>query len=237
MLRNGLFLVVDVAVREHDHPLTTRYKKALVLGTLREDVLYVPVVKAVTEYPSYSHFYKPGLPGGYYPLVWPGPRMCADRLYDKAVADASAGRLASAFVRVGRIVHLLTDMCIPSHAHRAMHLTDPFEWYVEGNKRELAALALPAIPAKARPSDLVESLARYTQRFEPDRTNHPFGRLMRRLGLRENVGARRAGEQARELVPMAVAHSVALLRMFIQRIEGRAPARGRDTHRAASPAR
>jgi hypothetical protein len=217
MLRNGLFLVVEMAVRERADPLTARYKKALILGTLREDVLYVPIVKAVTEYPSYSHFYKPGIPGGYYPLVWPGPRMCADRLYVKAIADVEAGRVASAFVRLGRIIHLLTDMCIPSHAHRAMHLTDPFEWYVEGNKKKLAALPVPSIPDQPRPSDLVESLARFTQRFEPDRTNHPFGRLMRKLGLRRNVDARLAGEQATELVPMAVGHSVALLRMFSER--------------------
>ncbi len=218
MLRNGLFLVAERAARAVDHPLVSRYEKALILGSLREDVLYVPGLGAVTEYPSYSHFYEPGLPGGYYPLLWPGPRSCADRLLAKAEGDASAGRLAAAFVRVGRILHLVTDMCIPSHAHRAMHLTDPFEWFVEGNKARLAALPVPHVPDAERASDLIKSLARITHRFEPDRTNHPLGKLLRKAGLRRNIDARTAGAQARELLPQAVGHSAAMLRLFLRRI-------------------
>jgi hypothetical protein len=234
MLANGLYLVADMAVRAVDDPLATRYRKALLLGTLREDVLYVPLLKVVSEYPSYSHFYQPGLPGGYYPFLWPGPRFCADRLFKKALADARAGRFAAAFVRVGRILHLITDMSIPSHAHRAAHLSDPFEWYVEGNVGKLAALPLPPIPRATRASELIEGLATFTQRFAPDRTNHPLGRLLRRLGVLEHVDARLAAAQARELVPMAAAYGAALIELFLREARAIPEERG-GRERPAAP--
>src|SRR5438309_1466810 len=106
-----------MAVRAADDPMVTRWRKALLLGTLREDVLHLPLV-GPTEYPSFSHFYKPGLPGGAIPFLWPGPRSCAERLYARAERAWRAGQTAKAFVALGRILHLLADMCIPSHVHR-----------------------------------------------------------------------------------------------------------------------
>ncbi len=218
MRLNGLKVVVDMAVRELDHPLVARYQKAILLGSLREDVWYIPGAKVVFEHLSFSHFYKPGLPGGIVPVVWPGPRMKGEKFFAKAVREHDAGRTASGFVQLGRVVHLLTDMCCPVHAHRTVHATDPFEWYVEGNRKKLDALPVPAVADAERPSDLIEGLAAFTQRFATDETNHLPGRLLKRLGLLESVSAAEAGEQARALIPMAAGYTVALLRLYLRRI-------------------
>ena len=221
MLRNGLCLVVDLAVREVADPLSSRYRRALLLGSLREDVLFLPLVGRVTEYPSFSHFYAPGLPGGFLPFVWPGPRRAADRLYARALREARAGRRAAAFVLLGRVLHLIADMSIPSHTHRVAHDHDPFEWYIEGNAGELRRLPLPLVDPPRRAADLIESLARASARFAPDATHHPLGRLLRRLGLRQPITARVAAEQARALVPLAAGHAAAMLRLFLR--DARAP--------------
>ena len=95
MLANGLYLIADRAVAAFGAPLAARYRKALILGALREDVLYLPLLRRVTEYPSFSHFYRPGLPGGFLPLLWPGPRSSADRLYRRALAAHAEGYMPS----------------------------------------------------------------------------------------------------------------------------------------------
>src|SRR5947209_17999560 len=93
-----------------------RWRKALILGSLREDVLYLPGICAVTEYPSFSHFCRPGVPGGYVPFVWPGPHHVVRRLHRRACEASARDDIASAFVQLGRLVHVLTDMSIPAHA-------------------------------------------------------------------------------------------------------------------------
>lgn len=216
MLANGLYLIADRAVAAFGAPLAARYRKALILGALREDVLYLPLLRRVTEYPSFSHFYRPGLPGGFLPLLWPGPRSSADRLYRRALAAHAEGKSAAAFVLLGRIVHLLADMSIPSHTARAAHDRDPFEWWVEGNLARLAALPVPEIAPPARASELVEQLARTSMRFTPDHTNHPWGKLLKKRGLRKGVSAQLAGEQAEVLVPLSAGHGAALLAMFFR---------------------
>lgn len=213
MLKNGLFLVADEAARRAGTALAARWRAALVLGSLREDVVRVPFL-VFTEYPSFRHFGGRGLPGGYLPFLWPGPRSSCDALYRGALADARAGRLAAAHVTLGRVLHVLTDVCIPSHVHRAAHDDDPFEWHVEGNAARLRALPVPAIAPARAPSDLVRSLAREAAKHRPDRTNTPVGRLLRRAGLLRRVDAREARVQADALLPLAIAHATALLVMF-----------------------
>ena len=213
MLRNGLCLIVDMAVEAADDERVRRYRKALLLGTLREDVLYVPLF-GVTEYPSFSHFYRPGLPGGFIPFLWPGPRSSADRKWRQAARAMREGRTAEAFVHLGRLLHVLTDMCIPSHANRVAHDSDPFEWFVEGNMRALAALPVPTIAPLARASAHLEAMARVAQPHAPDATNTPIGRVLERLGLRRKVSSREAAAQAEVLVPLAAGHAAALLRRF-----------------------
>jgi hypothetical protein len=213
---NGLFIVLDLAIRSLDEPLVNRYRDALVLGSLREDVWYFPVIDLVFEHWSFSHFYAPPLPGGYLPLIWPGPRSKGELFYRRALREHRRGRVAAGFVQLGRVAHLMTDMCCPVHVHRTVHQTDPFEWYVEGNKKTLLALPVPAVPDAAKPSDLLRDLADHTRHFRDDRTNHHLGRVLRRLGLRRSVSAREAGAQARELIPLAAGYTASLLRLYLR---------------------
>lgn len=222
MRLNGLYVVCDLAVRTLDDPLVHRYRKALVFGALREDVTYFPVVGWIWEHLSLSHFYRPGLPGGIIPLLWPGPRLKADLFFDEAVALFRSGRRAAGFVRLGRVAHLLTDMSCPVHAHRTIHEEDPFEWHVEGNVGRLRGLPVPAVPAAARPSDLIEGLARFTQRFATDATNTPWGRRLERWGLLKPVSAKLAAAQASELIPAAAGYTAALLELFLREVGAKA---------------
>jgi hypothetical protein len=213
VLRNGLFLVADMAA-EHARVREARtYRVALVLGSLREDVVALPLV-GFSEYPSFRHFGGRGLPGGYFPLLWPGPRSYADACYRRALDHAERGALAAAFVGLGRILHIVTDACIPSHAHRVAHGYDPFEWHIEGNLPRLRALPVPEVKLTRRPSTLVADVAQAAARHRPDRTNTPIGRLLERAGLLRKVDAREARAQAEALLPLAVGHASALLRMF-----------------------
>jgi hypothetical protein len=108
MRLNGLYIVAELAIRELNEPLIDCYRDALVLGSLREDVWYVPGARIVFEHLSFSHFYKPGKPGGIVPYLWPGPRFKANKFYDRAVSAFRQGERASAFVSLGRVAHLLT---------------------------------------------------------------------------------------------------------------------------------
>ncbi|HMY18077.1 MAG TPA: hypothetical protein PKA58_17255, partial [Polyangium sp.] len=93
--------------------------------------------------------------------------------------------------------------------------TDPFEWYVEGNKKKLLAADVPDLPESSTVSDLVVGLATYTSRFRDDKTNNWPGYFMRKFGVWEPMKAKEAGEQARELIPLAAAYTASLLRMYL----------------------
>lgn len=219
MRLNGLYVVADLAVRRLGHPLVTKYKDSLVLGSLREDVWWIPGARFVLEHLSFSHFYAPPLPGGFVPLLWPGPRMKGEKFFRRAVREHRAGRVASGFVQLGRVAHLITDMCCPVHVHRAVHDTDPYEWWVEGNKKKLLALEVPDAPDVARAADAIEGMARFCKPYRPDRTNHHTGRLLRKWGVLRGVTSREAGEQAVTLIPMAAAWTVSLLRLYLREVE------------------
>ena len=89
MRPNGLCLVVELAVRRVESPLVDRWRKALLLGALREDVAYVPVLGTVFEHLSPSHFGGAGARGGFFPFLWPGPRGAVARNYRRAVRPCS----------------------------------------------------------------------------------------------------------------------------------------------------
>ena len=221
MLWNGQRVVLDMAIRALGHPLVTRYRPALVLGALREDVWYVPLFGAVLDRPSLTHFYRPGLPGGLVPLLTPGPRWRADRLFARAVERYREGQPAAAFVQLGRAAHLLTDMACPVHAQRTVHMiSDSFEWYVEANARALEILPVPAVATRRRASELVEDLAGQTQRFPADTTNSPWGRLLWKAGMRRRIPVPVLSDQACQLIPLAAGYAAALLRLFLLRAAG-----------------
>lgn len=216
MRYNGLFIVLDLAIRKLDDPIIHRYRDPLILGSLREDVWYIPGFNSIFEHWSFSHFYKPPLPGGFLPIIWPGPRYKGEKFYRRAVDLHRNGKVVAGFVQLGRVAHLITDMCCPVHVHRTTHLTDPFEWYVEGNKKKLLAADVPDLPEGKTVTDLVVGLATYTSRFRDDKTNNWPGYFMRKIGAWEPMKSKEAGEQARELIPLAAAYTASLLRMYTQ---------------------
>jgi len=199
ILPNGHLAVIDMAVRVVNHPLAVRYRKSIILGALREDVWYFPVIGSTWEHLSISHFYKPPLPGGFIPFVTIGARHEVNRFFRRALREYRAGRVASAFVQFGRGNHILADMLCPVHSQRVFHQHDPFEWHVETHIEELKRLPVPAVEDGDRPSDFVEGLARFAGQFPVD--------------------ARLAAEQARQLVPMGAAYTAAHLRMFLRAVE------------------
>lgn len=215
---NGLALLVDRAVEILGEPELERYRRAIVLGSLREDVSYIPVVGRVVEHLSPGHFYKPPLPGGFIPFFWPGPRIQGSYYFAKAVRAHRAGRAAAGFVQLGRVAHLLSDMACPVHVHRRFHDTDLFEWYVEAHRSELAALPVPDIPRASAPARLIRDLARYTACFPADATQHWLGRALERRGLLERVPKEQVAEHARAIIPVAAAHMAGLFRLYLERV-------------------
>lgn len=216
MRYGGLFVVIELALGKLAEPEVSRYRDPLLLGSLREDVWHIPVVDSIFEHWSFSHFYKPPLPGGFLPLVWPGPRLKGNKFYRRALSEHHAGRTAAGFVQLGRVAHLLTDMCCPVHVHRLTHDTDPYEWYVEGNIKRLLQLPVPDISEQAKPSDLVRELAAYTRRFRADATNHHLGRVLKRAKILRGVTNKEAAQQAHELIPLAAGYTAALFRMYLR---------------------
>jgi hypothetical protein len=213
---NGLRIVVDMAVAHLGDPEVTRRRDALLLGSLREDVAKAPFV-GIYEHLSASHFFKPPLPGGFVPFLWPGPRLKADRFFSRAVAAHRAGRIAEGFVWIGRALHLLTDMACPVHVHRIFHETDPYEWVVEFDAPELSRLPVPEPPFASKASDLIERLASRTARHRADATNHVWGRFFERRGWRRGLTTAEARAQAREIIPDAASHAASLLRLYLQK--------------------
>jgi hypothetical protein len=223
VLRNGLYYVANEAAGTATEPLARKYRASVILGSLREDVIALPAL-GFTEYPSFSHFGGHGLPGGFVPLLWPGPRLSVSRLYRRALQRARRGQLAAAFVALGRAAHVLTDVSIPSHVHRAAHERDPFEWWIEANLKELSRLERQPPPAARAAAELVQSLAKRSACFAPDRTNTPWGRALKRRGRLRGVPATEARRQALELVPHAVSHVRALLEQACREVAERGPA-------------
>ena len=215
---NGLAMLVDSALRRVDDPHLNEYRSAIILGSLREDVSYVPVLGRVFEHWSLSHFYGPPWPGGFIPFVTPGPRLCGTYYFHRAVRAYRAGQKAGGFALLGRVAHLLSDMACPVHVHRHVHDTDGFEWYVEAHARALCQLPEAPIPTADSPAQLIAALARYTRQFPGDPTQHPLGRALRRRGLMRGLDKHQIADTARAIIPVAIAHMAALMDLYARRI-------------------
>jgi hypothetical protein len=216
MRYNGLQLVIRLAVRKLDHPLLNRYQDALVLGAIREDVRWQPRTRRIWEHWSLSHFSGRYVGGGFIPLLTVSAPRKAQRYVDQAVASWNAGDEARALVLLGMASHLVIDMACPVHASRVAHLTDGYEWYVEANCGQLATLAFE-VPFGLRSAyQATDALARYTRQFQPDRTNHHWGRLLKRLGLRRSLTRHDFAAQASQIIPTAAAHLAAVYLLFLE---------------------
>jgi len=216
MRYNGLQLAIGMAVKTLDDAHLNRYRDALVLGAIRADIDYQPRTGAIREHWSLTHFSGAWLGGGFIPfLTRSAPRM-AQVHFDQALAAWRAGDAARAFVLLGMASHLVIDMACPVHASRVAHLTDGYEWYVEAHGAELAALPV-AVPARfASAHAATAALARITRQCAPDRTNHHWGRLLKRLGLRRSLTRTEFAAQAAHLIPAAAGHLAAIYTLFLE---------------------
>jgi len=210
---NGFMMVIDMALEQADEPVLRRHRDAIVMGAFREDVCFFPLGDLVFQSPSLTHFSRRALPGGFVPLVWPDAARRARKFFDRALSEATP---AAAFVQFGRAVHPLIDMACPVHAQGVAHSTDPYEWCVEAMGEELKVLAVPRVAARSV-EEAVADMTRLAQQFAADKTNSPWGRVMRRMGLRHPVRAAQAREQARLLIPHAAGATAVLMKLFVER--------------------
>lgn len=216
MRYNGLQLVIRLALEKLGAPELNRYQDALILGAIREDIVYLPQKRKIWEHWSLSHFSGRYLGGGFIPFVTPGAAQKAQMYFDRALADWHARKTASAFIQLGRASHLLIDMACPVHASRVAHMTDGYEWYVEANCARLRELPFEVPSHYKTPRAAVAGLARFTQEFRPDRSNHHWGRLLKSLGLRKSVSRAEFSEQAACIIPVAAGHLAAVYLQFLE---------------------
>lgn len=213
MLPNGLIACLDLALGPAGAGASTRAEReryaAMVMGLFREDIVVVPLLGVSMPSPSLGH-------------IWPWSRRRCTALFDEAVAAGRRGEGLRGAFHLGRAAHVLTDMACPNHAQAVCHyLSDPFERYVEAHVAELTGLAVPDSPAALTPRELVDSLAAAARDEKPDGTKSPWGRVMRRLGLRRPPSGREVADQARRLVPLAAAHLRTLLARYEECVKRR----------------
>ncbi|MES2299586.1 MAG: zinc dependent phospholipase C family protein [Pseudomonadota bacterium] len=218
MRYNGLQLIIDMAVRKLNLPELNRYRDALVLGAIREDVRYLPRKRMIWEHWSLSHFSGTVLGGGFIPFLTRGAPQQAQRYFDGALNAARAGQQARAFVLLGMASHLLIDMACPVHARRVAHWTDGYEWYIEANCASLAALPFALADRSRSARHTVAALAKFTQQFDADGTHHHLGLLLKWLGMRRTLPRTLLHEQASKIVPVAAGHLAALYLHFLDTV-------------------
>ncbi len=130
------------------------------------------------------------------------------------------GRPRDAFFTLGRVVHILSEMASPIHAHAVLHWDgDGFEALLEREHARLRRLPLPPWPREPRTAGgLVHELALACRRFPCDRTRNLPGYLAWRLGLRQRPSPATVEAQAAALVPLGGSYIAALCALFLEEV-------------------
>ena len=218
MLANGHKLLLDMGVDAIAHPLVARHYDELLLGNLREDVYELPFVGRFVLGKGLTHYERPARGGGVLPFVPAAPAR-AERLFEGALQAWAEGHPRDAFFTLGRVVHILSEMVSPIHAHAVLHWGgDGFEALLERDHARLRRLPLPAWPrVTSSAGGLVHELAVACRRFPCDRTRNLPGYLAWRLGLRARPSSGTIESQAAVLVPLGAAFVAALHALFLER--------------------
>ncbi|PIT88058.1 MAG: hypothetical protein COU29_03530 [Candidatus Magasanikbacteria bacterium CG10_big_fil_rev_8_21_14_0_10_36_32] len=56
-----------------------------------------------------------------------------DRSWPRGLADFSQNNRQMAFIELGHVIHLISDMAVPAHTRNSEHVGDPFEAFVKNN--------------------------------------------------------------------------------------------------------
>lgn len=181
----------------------------LLRGNDDEDVHLVPLIGLRLQAVGFTHTHRPGSRRG--ELLAPSARVCCERYAARAACATSPHEAA---YLLGRACHLLIDIAVPARSRGVWHFYgDPLESWVEEHVDALDALPPAKLPESRDPGELCEALATLSSAFAVDTTRSTWGAWRMRLsGRGTRVSDAEAGEQARVLVPAAVAHVAALLK-------------------------
>jgi hypothetical protein len=205
--------VITAAVERARAPWLERHLPDLLAGHEEEDDFHVFGLRL--RAPGLTHSYRPGSRFG---ELWaPSARTCLLRCVERARSAVTAEAAAR---WLGRACHLLGDLAVPARTRGVWHLLgDPLETFWENHARELAGfMSEVPTPEHACPEDHVEALARASAAHPADTTRTPWGAFVfrrwgRGLALEPDV----VENQARALLPLAVAHTSGLLTAEAQR--------------------
>ena len=214
------YLIETALAAIHHDGLRSR-RAAILAGSVDEDRVRVPFTGWKVQSPGLSHTYRPGRRRG--ELGAPSALTRIERLLGDATAAWRTGPDHAAHT-IGRACHLLGDAAVPARTRGVWHpLGDPYERWVDDHLGALAAEP-PAPPVTAATiAAIVDGLARLAARHPADSTRSPWGALAHRLGLPSViVDDEAAARQARALVPAALAHHVAFLRLIASRLRATA---------------
>ncbi|MBI4347526.1 MAG: hypothetical protein HY553_11770 [Elusimicrobia bacterium] len=183
----------------------------LLRGSEDEDVYLIPLLGLRLRAVGFTHTQRPGSAHG----EWGAPSalVMGRRRLAQAREAWRADRGRAAYL-VGRVAHLLVDAGVPARTRGVWHmLGDPLEQWIEGRADAIREQALVEPPAAATLDALFESLSGLASRFPADTTRTPWGLLRFAAGRGLKLSEREVAEQARVLVPAAVAHVAGLLRL------------------------
>lgn len=206
-------LVIRRALEHTRAPRLTGRLDALLLGNDDEDKYTWPITGWRTPAIGFTHTFRPGKRYGEF--YWPSAKTRCVALFGDAFAmEEHDPRRAAGLL--GRACHLLTDAAVPARTQGYWHyLGDPLESWIEAHAGEMDTILIDAIPGERSPGELMESLAGRSSRRDVDTTTSLPGLLHYMImGRGRRLSADAVAAQARELVPLAIAHVAALLLGF-----------------------
>jgi len=182
-------------------------RREILQGNDDEDVHIVPWLKWRLRAAGLTHTHVPN--GQFGELGFPSAKSRCLFFLEKARQERDRTRAAW---WVGRACHLLGDVAVPARANRVWHLEgDPLETWIESHVDSFRNTAIPDIQSKT-PDGIIEALAREAAAFPADTTRTPWGRAaFQWTGRGRMLQEEELAEQARKLVPLAIASTKALL--------------------------
>lgn len=183
------------------------FRRELLQGNDDEDVHIVPLLKWRVRAAGLTHTHVPN--GHFGELGFPSAKRRCLVFVDKSRREKDP---AHAAWWIGRACHLLGDVAVPARANRVWHIEgDPLEAWIEAHVDSFRNTRVPDTEKKS-PAQIVETLAHVAATFPADTTRTPWGRAAHQwAGRGRKLDEKELAEQARILVPLAVASTKALL--------------------------